>query len=870
MKNFFLSLVLILGTVSVFSQSVGISNTAITPDASSIFEVRATNKGVLITRVALTGALDVTTIASPATSLLVYNTATAGVAPNDVSPGYYYWNGSQWVKFFTGPASDDWTLLGNTGTNPGTNFIGTTDAQDFVIRTNNAERMRVLSSGYVGINTAGPTQALHVAGNSLVSTNMYVNSTSGGVIHYGNTGLFGQTTTFNPDGANNGVWLEGSNGEGGGFFANGNCAVIWSPGDNDILRVYDEDVLPAGAPDFVIDGAGDVGIQVDPVNNCAALEVGTTNKGVLIPRVALTATNSNLPIGGGVVASLLVYNTAIAGTAPNDVIPGYYYWDGSQWVRIQAGYGEDWHILGNAGTDPTTNFLGTTDAQDMVFRTSNIEAARIQSDGTVSIGTTLDNASNLYNRIEATDGSVAYNMYNYHDGAYTGSTYTQLNYNYSSTNSTKYGIYNYINSEGTGSRYGIYNTVYQNSASNSSAYGMRNYLSSYGTSTNYGIYNYHYTNGTGTHYGLYNYMYLNGSTAGSPAYASYNLMNVGSSTNTSTIYGEYTSVDYSSGVKYGEYKIMNTSSSYSGTAYADYSSIGGSGNDAAYGYYSNLNLTGTGNHYGLYVNVAGTSNAYSIVTNNGNAIFNEIGGDYDFRVESDTRTHAMWVNADEDLVRFGTNLTTTDYQNGTSVGGTIVDYVIDCANDSWDGTAVGIGSMEYLLDQSAETMINNRFSPTVDNTYSLGSLTRRWSAVYAANGTIQTSDSTLKKNIEAIEYGLDEVLQLRPVSFDWIDADPDQKTKLGFLAQDLLKVIPEVVKTHDMVCVSEEPLKFEVQKAEYMGVFYSDIIPVLVKAMQEEDAKVEELEQKVEDQEEYIENLEERISALEELLIQSE
>ncbi len=59
-----------------------------------------------------------------------------------------------------------WNLTGNTGTVAGTNFIGTTDAVDFVVRTNSSERMRVLSGGNVGIGVTGPVAYLDVAGNN--------------------------------------------------------------------------------------------------------------------------------------------------------------------------------------------------------------------------------------------------------------------------------------------------------------------------------------------------------------------------------------------------------------------------------------------------------------------------------------------------------------------------------------------------------------------------------------------------------------------------------------------------------------------------------------------------------------------------------
>jgi hypothetical protein len=63
---------------------------------SAMLDVAASNKGVLIPRVALSSTADISTIVSPATSLLVYNTATIGIPPNNVSPGFYYWTGTKW------------------------------------------------------------------------------------------------------------------------------------------------------------------------------------------------------------------------------------------------------------------------------------------------------------------------------------------------------------------------------------------------------------------------------------------------------------------------------------------------------------------------------------------------------------------------------------------------------------------------------------------------------------------------------------------------------------------------------------------------------------------------------------------------------
>ena len=81
------------------------------------------------------------------------------------------------------------------------------------------------------------------------------------------------------------------------------------------------------------------GIGTTTPNASAKLDVVATDKGFLPPRVALTATNAFSPITGtsSAATGLLVYNTASAGTIPNNVVPGYYYWNGSAWIQISGG-----------------------------------------------------------------------------------------------------------------------------------------------------------------------------------------------------------------------------------------------------------------------------------------------------------------------------------------------------------------------------------------------------------------------------------------------------------------------------------------------------------------------------------------------------
>ena len=90
--------------------------------------------------------------------------------------------------------------------------------------------------------------------------------------------------------------------------------------------------------------AAQTGIGTTTPNASAKLDITATNKGFLPPRVALTAANVFAPVTGlsgttelATAAGLLIYNTATSGTAPNNVVPGYYYWNGTAWIQISGG-----------------------------------------------------------------------------------------------------------------------------------------------------------------------------------------------------------------------------------------------------------------------------------------------------------------------------------------------------------------------------------------------------------------------------------------------------------------------------------------------------------------------------------------------------
>lgn len=122
---------------------------------------------------------------------------------------------------------------------------------------------------------------------------------------------------------------------------------------------------------------------------------------------------------------------------------------------------------------------------------------------------------------------------------------------------------------------------------------------------------------------------------------------------------------------------------------------------------------------------------------------------------------------------------------------------------------------------SGYTLTAASITPTTDNASDLGSSTLRFKDIFATNAVIQTSDLRLKKNVKSLPYGLQEVLQLRPVTFEWKNSK-DESTKLGLIAQEIQTIIPEVVNVGS-------------DEQKMLGVKYADLIPVLIKAIQEQN-----------------------------------
>ena len=140
------------------------------------------------------------------------------------------------------------------------------------------------------------------------------------------------------------------------------------------------------------------------------------------------------------------------------------------------------------------------------------------------------------------------------------------------------------------------------------------------------------------------------------------------------------------------------------------------------------------------------------------------------------------------------------------------------------------------------------FEPYQNDTLTLGTASYKWKEIFATNATINTSDRRFKKNINDMSYGLSEVMQMRPVTYQW-KKEKEGRTITGFIAQEMEEIIPEVVHKSDVIANPNKPDAPVSELEELYGMRYTELIPVLTKAIQ--------------DQQEIINALTERVEALE-------
>jgi len=152
-----------------------------------------------------------------------------------------------------------------------------------------------------------------------------------------------------------------------------------------------------------------------------------------------------------------------------------------------------------------------------------------------------------------------------------------------------------------------------------------------------------------------------------------------------------------------------------------------------------------------------------------------------------------------------------------------------------DGTDLSLtGGGGYLLfgEESGANLVfdNNEIMARDNHAASILYLQHEGGDVYVNGAVVHSSDLRLKRDVQGLELGLDEVMRLRPVSYEWANRGDDRR--LGLIAQEVRDVVSEVV--------------YEAEGG-MLGVAYESLVPVLVKAIQEQQADIERLSGELEE-----------------------
>lgn len=375
---------LILGNSDV---NVGIGTTA--PNPSSLLDLTSNSKGLLIPRMTATerGA-----ITSPATGLIVYQTdGEQGMYLNQGTPSVPNWT------LLTG-ANNVWSLNGNAGTSSA-NFIGTTDIQPLSFRvfnlaagfinpssSNTAFGIGTLVANTSGnLNTANGLSALNSNTTGSENTASGVASLQSNTTGSLNTATGNQSLLSNTEGTYNAahgykaLFLNTTgtyNTAIGSAALFSNVAGLHNTALGSFADVTNANLVNATAIGYnakvsqsnamILGDNVNVGIGTSSPNTSSLLDLTSNSKGLLIPRMSTTERNGiSSPATG-----LMVYDISLN---------SFYYFNGTSWIEIGSSVSANtWLLNGNSGTNPATQFIGTTDAKPLLFRVNNIAAGQIQ------------------------------------------------------------------------------------------------------------------------------------------------------------------------------------------------------------------------------------------------------------------------------------------------------------------------------------------------------------------------------------------------------------------------------------------------------------------------------------------------------------
>jgi hypothetical protein len=491
---------------------------------------------------------------------------------------------------------------------------------------------------------------------------------------------------------------------------------------------------------------------------------------------------------------MLVYNTATV----SDVTPGFYFWSGAAWVKLSTGGGAaGWQLTGNAGTTDGSNFIGTTDDVPLNFRVFNTKAGRIGNAGDNSVfwglnaGLNDDKSDNQNTSIGT--GTLQTNTTGFYLSA---SGYQAL----------------FSNTTGNSNTANGYQALFSNTTANfNTALGFRAL----------------YSNLTGNSNTANGYQALYSNTSGFANVAlGHSALYSNTTGESNTALGNRALYTNSS----GRYNVAN------GTQSLNFNTIGN--NNTANGYQALYNNTTGGNNIAigfrsLYTNTTSDSNTaigYQAVYANTTGFYN-IGVGFNALYANTTgRWNTAIGGVAGDFNTTGTDVLCLGYLSDVSV------------NNLADATAIGESA---VVNASNKVRIGNTGITVIEGQVA-------WS---------NPSDARFKYNVQNNVPGLDFISRLKPVTYQFdtqkfdehlIQNFPDSAQiqhiskaeysqsmgiiHSGFIAQEVEKACLEIGYRFDGLHVPDTR-----NKTDNYSLAYSQFIVPLVKSIQEEDAKVEQL-----------------------------
>ncbi len=162
----------------------------------------------------------------------------------------------------------------------------------------------------------------------------------------------------------------------------------------------------------------------------------------------------------------------------------------------------------------------------------------------------------------------------------------------------------------------------------------------------------------------------------------------------------------------------------------------------------------------------------------------------------------------------------------------------------WNGSS---GNNFFSIDPDNNNIrIDGDIIPLGNVQYDLGNnnATEHWDDV-VGDDFINFSDKRLKQNIKSVGSIIPELMKLNPVTYEYIEShNPDGRKRTGFIAQEMQKIFPQVVIDED-VDFDEATKKVVKQKSEHLAMNYMELIPITIKAVQEQQAMISDRDAKI-------------------------